>query len=316
VDRKGAAVLGALAAAALLGADGPDLSVIHAARWLAPGADKVRALGSIATECLSRPADAESAYWIEVGRAAFKSPLLLGGQAARAGLACDSCHQDGRNNPDFFFPGVSGAPGTATRAALLSSHPADGIDHPKPIPNLSGPKSSLKVNQDVQVAALEPFVHGLVTEEFDGAEPPAAVIRGLAAYVRALSPEACPAQAREPLTAAVYIDNARRAARASLGALDRGDPQTAAFLAQAARSPLGLIYERYDQPGADPARAVLHAADLGLAAAAEAIRDHDPRARDRLVAWLAESERWAKVVERAEPGSLFNPRRLALERQP
>jgi hypothetical protein len=310
VDRKGAAVLGSLAAAALVGAAAPDLSVIHAARWLAPGADKARALGSIATECLSRPADPESAYWVEVGRAAFKSSLLLGGQAARAGLACDSCHQDGRNNPDFFFPGVSGAPGTATRAALLSSHPADGIDRPKPIPNLSGPKSGLKVNQDPKTSALEPFVHGLVTGEFDGAEPPPAVIKGLAAYVRALSPDACPPEAREPLTAAVYIDNSRRAARASLGALDRGDTETGAFLAETARSPLGLIYERYDQPGADATRAILHAADLELAAAAEAIRDHDAHARDRLIAWLAESQSWARVVEHQEPGSLFNPRRL------
>jgi hypothetical protein len=310
VDRKGAAVLGLLAAAAVLGAAGPDLSVIHAARWLAPGADRARALGSISTECLKPPTDADAVYWVEVGRAAFRSPLLLGGQAARAGLACDSCHQNGRNNPDFFFPGVSGAPGTATRAALLSSHPADGIDHPKPIPNLSGPKASLKQNQDPAAAALEPFIHGLVTGEFDGAEPPPAVIKGLAAYVRALSPDACPDRTREPLTAAVYIDNSRRAARASLAALGRGDTDTAAFLAEAARSPLGLIYERYDQPGADAARAALHAADLELAAAAEAIRDHDPRARDRLIAWLAESDRWAKVVEQDEPGSLFNPRRL------
>ncbi len=142
-----------------------------------------------------------------------------------------------------------------------------------------------------------------------GAAEEAVGIEGLAAYVRALSPEACPAQAREPLTAAVYIDHARRAARASLGALDRGDAETAAFLAEAARSPLGLIYERYDQPGADPARAALPAPPTSgaLAAAAGAIHDHDPRARDRLVAWLAESERWAKTVEREEPGSLFNP---------
>jgi hypothetical protein len=311
VDRKGAAVLGGvLAAAALLAAAGPDLSVIHAARWLAPGADGPRALGSIATECLGKPANAEASYWVEVGRAAFKSPLLLGGQAARAGLACDSCHQNGRNNPDFFFPGVSGAPGTATRAALLSSHPADGIDHPKPIPNLSGPKSELKVNQDPTTAALEPFVHGLVTGEFDGAEPPPAVIKGLAAYVRALAPDACPVEAREPLTAAVYIDNSRRSARASLGALSRGDRETAAFLAETARSPLGLIYERYDQPDADASRAALHAADLELAAAAQAVRARDPHARDRLVAWLAESRAWAKTVEAEEPGSLFNPKRL------
>jgi hypothetical protein len=312
VDRKGAAVLAVvLGASAVTAASAPNLDVIHAARWLAPGADRARALGSVATECLGPSPSAGAAYWVEVGRAAFKTPLLLGGQAARAGLACDSCHQSGRNNPDFFFPGVSGAPGTATRAALLSSHPADGIDHPKPIPNLSGPKSGLKVDQNPLSAALEPFVHGLVTEEFDGAEPPPAVIKGLAMYVRALSPDACPKDARQALTAEAYVDNARRAARAARGALDRGDWDTAAFLAGAARSPLGLIYERYDQPGANASRAALHAADLELAAAAEAIRRHDPRARERLVAWLAESHAWARIIARQEAGSLFNVRRLS-----
>jgi len=311
LDRKGAAVLGvSLAAAALVAASAPDLSAIHAARWLAPGADRVRALSTIWSECLTRPQTPEAAYWVEVGRAAFRTPLLLGGQAARAGLSCDSCHQDGRNNPDFLFPGVSGAPGTATRAALLSSHPADGIDHPKLIPDLSGPKASLKQDQGPASGVLEPFVHGLVTEEFDGAEPPAAVIKGLGAYVRALSPAACPSHTRQPLTAELYLDNSRRAANAAVGALDRKDWDTAAFLAEAARSPLGLIYERFDQPSADAARAALHASDLELAADADAIRAHDPRSRERLIAWLAESRAWAQIIAREEPGSLFNPKRL------
>jgi len=310
VDRRGAAVLGSVLAAALTAAAAPDLSVIHAARWLAPSADRTRALGTVWTECLAAPASSEAGYWVEVGRAAFRTPLLLGGQAARAGLSCDSCHQNGRNNPDFFFPGVSGAPGTATRAALLSSHPAEGIDHPKPIPNLSTAKASLKQNQDPKTGVLEPFVHGLVTGEFDGAEPPPAVLKGVAAYVRALSPGACPAKARQPLTAELYLDNSRRAVRAGIGALNRKDWDTAAFLTEAARSPLGLIYERYDQPRAEAARAALRAADLELAADADAIRAHDRRAHDRLVAWLAEADGWARTVVREEAGSLFNPKRL------
>ncbi|MGF7473737.1 hypothetical protein WFJ45_23635, partial [Salmonella enterica subsp. enterica serovar Minnesota] len=70
-----------------------------------------------------------------IGRAAFNSPLLLGGQAARAGLSCASCHRNGRGNPDFHFPGISGAPGTAdVTASLLSSHRGDGQFNPKPIP--------------------------------------------------------------------------------------------------------------------------------------------------------------------------------------
>ena len=252
MDRKPAAarvLILALAGLALAAAEAPDLSTIHAARWLAPGADRALALGSARTECLSKPHDPQQAYMIEVGRAAFRTPLLLGGQAARAGIACESCHQGGRSNPDFFFPGLSGAPGTAdVTSALFSSHRDDGVDNPKPIPDLSGPKDRLKVSQDPASPALPTFIHGLVTQEFDGAEPPPAVLAGVATYVRALSPSACPAEPRRPLRIDGFIDNAQRAVRAAHLALDRKDSATAIFLLGAARTQLGLINERFDQP--------------------------------------------------------------------
>ena len=314
MDRQGrtAAVLGAgLAALFLLAAGATDLDVIHAARWLAPGANRARDLGSLPTECLTPTSDPKIAYEIEVGRAAFRTPLTLGGQASRAGLACDSCHRDGRNNPDFFFPGLSGAPGTAdVTTALFSSHRDDGIDNPIPIPDLSGPKSRLRISQAPGDPALQAFIHGIVTEEFDGAEPPPAVMAGLAAYVRALSPAACPAAEREPLRAATYLNNAQRAVRTAITALDTKDSATAAFLIDAARSQLGLVYERYDQPQSDPARASLHAADLQLVAAVADVRDGAPGGREKLSAWLAALPGWSAVVERQEPQSLFNTARL------
>ena len=209
MDRQGraAAVLGVgLAVVFAIAADKTDLSVIHAARWLAPSADRVRALGSLPTECLGPARDADQAYAIDVGRAAFRTPLLLGGQAARAGLSCESCHRAGRNNPDFFFPGISGVPGTAdVTTPLLSTHEDDGVVDPKPIPDLSGPKSKLKVSQAPGGDALQSHIHGIATREFDGAEPPPAVMAGLAAYVRALSPDACSKTDHEPLRAALYL---------------------------------------------------------------------------------------------------------------
>ncbi len=314
MDRQGraAAVLGVgLAAVFALAAGRIDLSVIHAARWLAPGADRVRDLGSLPTECLAPSGDPRTAYAIEVGRAAFRTPLTLGGQASRAGLACDSCHRDGRGNPDFFFPGLSGAPGTAdVTTALFSTHRDDGIDNPRPIPDLSGPKARLKLSQTPGDPALPAFIHGIVTQEFDGAEPPPAVLAGLAAYVRALSPGACPVVNREPLRAATYFANARRAVQTAIAALDAHDPATAAFLTDAARGQLGLVYERYDQPGSDAARAALHAADLQLVAANAGVRGGDPIARGKLAAWLAALPGWTAVVERQEPQSLFNTARL------
>jgi hypothetical protein len=297
---------------AILGAGAADLSVIHADRWLAPGADRATALSTTRTECLTHPADPDQAYLVEIGRAAFRTPLVLGGQAARAGVACETCHQGGRSNPNFFFPGLSGAPGTAdVTSSLFSSHRDDGIDNPKPIPDLSGPKDRLKVNQDPASPALKTFIHGLVTEEFDGAEPSPAVLAGLAAYVRALSPAACPPQPRQPLRIADMIENSRRAAAVAGQALDRKDPATAAFLVEAARTPLGLINERFDQPVSGRPRAALRTADEDLAAIAADIRAGDAHARDRLAVWLVQSRSWAGLVEAAEGQSLFNPERLA-----
>lgn len=314
MDRQGraAAVLSlGLAAIFVLAAGKTDLSVIHAARWLDPAADRARALGSQPTECLQPVSDTQTAYEIELGRAAFRTPLLLGGQASRAGLACESCHRDGRNNPEFLFPGLSGAPGTAdVTTALFSTTRDDGIDNPKPIPDLSGPKARLKVSQAPGDPALGSFIHGIVTQEFDGAEPPPAVMAGLAAYVRALSPNACPQAEREPLRAETYLGNARRAVETAVAALDRKDPAAAAFMTDAARGQLGLIYERYDQPGSDAARAVLHAADLQLVAAVASVRGGDPGARAKLAAWLADLPSWTAVVRRQEPQSLFNTTRL------
>src|ERR1700761_6502938 len=189
---------------------------IRGMEWAPRTADPARALGSVPTECLKIPADPALAARIEVGRAAFRTPVRLGGQAARAGVNCETCHRDGRTNPDFQFPGVSGAPGTAdVTNSLFSTHRGNGIDDPKPIPDLSGSKGRLKIDQDPGQKKLEPFIHGLITEEFDGPEPTPATVAGLAAYVRALSPAACPAQARRPLDVTLLMSDARRALTAA-----------------------------------------------------------------------------------------------------
>jgi hypothetical protein len=314
LDRKRPAGRLILAACALLlgGAGAAGLAGVHPARWLAPGADPVAALGSAYVECLTPPRDPEQAYLVEIGRTAFRTPMVLGGQAARAGIACESCHQGGRRNPDFFFPGLSGAPGTAdVTSALFSSHRDDGIDNPRPIPDLGGPKSALKVAQDPASPALETFIHGLITQEFDGAEPPPTVLKGLAAYVRALDPAACPAKPRAPVRVAAYIEEARDAVRAAAAALDHHDAAAATLMLEGARWRLGLVDERYDAPASVGARAQLRAAALDLTADLAAIRAGDPKATERLNLWLARTPDWSAPLEREEHRSLFDTGRLA-----
>ena len=281
-------------------------------RWLAPGVDASVVLTRRPTECLAMPTDAETAYLVELGRAAFRTPLLLGGQGARAGLSCESCHRDGRNNPDFAFPGVSGAPGTAdVTTSVLSSHEMDSAHGAKPIPDLSGPKSALKFDQDPASNALAGAIDRIITREFDGNEPPPAVLAGLAAYVRALSPAACPPASTEPVTAAQALADVRRAAMAAIAALDHHDAPSAVLMIEAARSQLGDIDERYRGEALAPQRRVLALASADLdAAQADAPRD-PAAARAALVIWLAKTPSWSSAVLAAEPQSLYALARLA-----
>jgi hypothetical protein len=310
--RLGAAALAVaiLAAGALAASDQPPL---RALRWLAPEADATRGLSTTPGECLAPPADPEAALAVEVGRAAFRDPMVLGGQAARAGVACETCHRSGRNNPDFLFPGISGAAGTAdVTSSLFSSHRGDGIDDPRPIPDLGGPKAALKVAQAPQARALEPFIHGLVVEEFDGPEPPASVLAGLAAYVRALNPAACPAAATQALTPEFYLDDARRAVRTAETLAGRGDRDGALVMVAAGRARLGLIDERYPGPALADQRSALRRSDAALAAAAQALRTGDRRAPAALARWRAQSRGLEALLARGKAYSLFNPARLAL----
>jgi hypothetical protein len=316
VDRprpRAAALALAIAAAggALALAANPAAPPLRAMRWAPRDVDPVATFDRAPTECLTLPAAPTEALKVEVGRAAFRTAVLLGGQAARAGVNCETCHKAGRSNPTFLFPGVSGAPGTAdVTNSLFSTHRGDDIDDPRPIPDLSGPKARLKVAQDPAAHKLEPFIHGLITEEFDGPEPPKAVLEGLAAYVRALSPAACPRAATEALSVGYFLSDARRAIRAAQGEIAAGDAPAAVVMIASARTRLGLIDERFAGPALAASRQEIRAADRRLAKAQDALRAHrgDPAAA--LQTWLAKSRELEAHLTARAPVSLFDPGRL------
>ena len=285
---------------------------IRAARWIAPHRDKAKLLSEKPSECLAKPPTPDQAYLVEIGRAAFNTPLLLGGQASRAGLECESCHRGGRTNPDFFFPHVSGLPGTAdVTTSVFSSHRGDGIDNPKPIPDLSGPREKLKVSRDPKKPDLRVFIHGLVTEEFDGAEPPPAVLDGLAAYVRGLRPVACPQGPVQPIRMESVMADATRAIRAAEAAIARKDSATAVLMVASARTQLGLVYERYQAPALSDERALLRGADLDLASIQNDLRANDTNAAMRLALWPGQADALTKKLQAGEDKSLFDPKILA-----
>lgn len=304
MDRRGT-VARVLTGAALLlfqpaAANAPSLPIAEA-RWLAPDA-LFEGLTRQPPECLAPPKDKAARRSVAIGRAAFRAPLLLGGQAARAGLSCASCHRNGRGNPHFSFPGLSGAPGTAdVTSSLMSKRRGDGTINPKPIPDLAAATQS--VSRDPRNAALESFIRGLIVEEFDGAEPPPAVLRGLVAYVRAIRPEFCGAGGAEPVTLDAMLSDVDVAS--ALHAARSGDSETARLLLGAARSALGRIDERFRLPGLEASRALLVMADAEL-------RDAQ-HAEDKVRAIRGWRQRWPqrrRMLRARAESSLFSAANL------
>jgi hypothetical protein len=307
MDRRWPFAALALALAGLTAAapiPGPPLREM---RWIAPGlprADTVHVLTTRPAECVATPADAASAAQIAVGRTMFAAPLLIGGQAARAGLSCAACHVGGHGNRHFAFPGVSGAPGTAdVTSSLFSSRRGDGVFNPKPIPDLAG--DAPKISRDPGDPALRRFIAGLVVEEFDGLEPPARILDGLAAYVRALRGN-CDGTMRR--TAAGDAGDAIAAVSVASAALADGDGASAHLLISAARSTLGRIDERFAGAPDIAGRLARRDSELRRLQAGMA---RDPATTQRgLARWTDTFNRDVVKLQAAEPSSLYAPATL------
>jgi hypothetical protein len=243
--------------------------------------------------CLDPAAPPEAA----LGEALFNAPGLLGGQAERAGLSCAGCHANGRRSAEFFLQGISATPGTADISSSFFALPrANAVFDPKPIPDLALPG---RVPRDS--ASLEPFLRGLIVEEFAGAEPSPAALSALASYVRAL--RACPGVASESKRLASELRLVSESVGAAAAMLRSGELRTAAILVKAARFRLGLIEERMVGRPRAPVRRRLLAGSSELQASAENAAE--------LILWRERFERQTMPFLRSnEPRSLYAPRQV------
>jgi len=280
---------------------------IREANWLVP-AERLHLLTTRPEECV--PEDSPDIVSLVYGTVAFRDPMLLGGQAARAGLSCMSCHRGGRNNPGFQFPGLSGTPGTAdVTSSLMSSHRGDGVSNPKPIPDLTF--AMPKVSR-VDERGLETFIRGLIVEEFDGEPPSPVVLKGLASYVRALDPKNCPSRQDQPYALANALVDYFVALGAAETALVDHDSETAIAMLRGARSTLGGIDARYQGAGLEEPRAALEEAGLALAQIQQQLRDGGDMVEiaEAVQQRWAATRRWAEPLIRTERQSLYNPKLL------
>ena len=239
--RRGFAVAGLCAAIAACQGQIKETSNdpvdIRALTWISASTDPVQHLTRQPESCLTEPNDPA----VRRGELLFNSPLLLGGQAAKAGLSCASCHRNGRGNPDFVFSGISGAPGTAdVTSGLFSKVRADQVFNPVIIPDLALPEGQKNVDR-AREGTLEIFLAAQIVEEFSGEVPSSPIIADLASYLRALDADACDSDALKPQTW-----------RDELGRLRAGgeyvsQPSAGSNVAyrSAMRTALGRLFERY-----------------------------------------------------------------------
>jgi hypothetical protein len=224
-------------------ADRPPLDDL---KWVHSDTDPVLAMTHAPAECLAVPPDVDRARLIQLGRVAFRSPVLLGGVAARIGLSCDSCHRNGHDNPAFFIAGVSGEPGTAdVTGSVFSSGRDDQRRNPVPIPSLVDAAAHPPFGTVMPAPDLRTFLIAAITVEFQGQPPPPSILDGIAAYLGALESSACPS----PTMMTVTFDAEARALLETVdvivAALDRHDDAAAEFALLSLRAAIGRVYARF-----------------------------------------------------------------------
>ncbi len=299
-----AAALLPVALAACWSAAAADLP-LSGLQWLAPGAYRVAALTMAPAECFRLPADSTRAAQAEAGRIVFRSPLLLGGPAARSGISCQTCHINGHRNPDFFIDGLSGAPGTVdVTSRRFSKTRGDDRFNPKRIPSLL---ELVPAVGTAQPARLATFVHGVIVDEFQGWQPAPTVMAALLAYVAALEPSACPSSGAVEIRLADDLKLIDRGASSLLAALQAQDLELADFLLVSLRSLLGDIDQRFESPGLESARAELRERSRSLAAWRDRLSTQPDAAMPTLVAWQANFRVRMPALAAMEPRTLYAP---------
>ncbi|WOE75001.1 hypothetical protein [Alterisphingorhabdus coralli] len=237
------------------------------------------------------------------GEILFRTPSLLGGQAAKAGLSCASCHVNGGDNPNFHFPNASGAPGTADVSnSFFSATGGNGTFDPVSIPNLAEPGKVSRADP----GELEAFLKTLIVVEFAGEEPHPAALSALADYIRAL--RSCEVQGESGRSLAGDLALVERAALMAERRMAERDEDMARLLVAGARDTLGRIYERFAGDDLRKERNSIEHSSITLHAASRETGSSNRIAS--FAVWRETFHGLRQILQRREDESLYNVQRL------
>lgn len=163
-------------------------STLTISRWIKGGGTSTSSLTLEPPEKLRAiPLGGESAFLVNLGKLAFRSPLTLGGNARRLALSCNTCHPNGGANTEFFFEPVSDQPGNIDVTHFLWNElNDDGLSNPINIPTLRGIRLTAPYGRRGVFSDLSEFTRNVVVTEFARKVVDPLIIEALVAYQREL----------------------------------------------------------------------------------------------------------------------------------
>ncbi len=136
----------------------------------------------------SELAGGKRSYLLNLGDLLFSSPAILGGVARQASMSCETCHQQGHNNPKLFIPGQSSRPGTFDVSGPVFNPKADnGVMDAMTPPSLRGAKYLAPYAHDGRFPTLRDFIRNAIVNEFAGPQPSEQVLDALETYIKEIA---------------------------------------------------------------------------------------------------------------------------------
>lgn len=121
---------------------------------------------------------------IAMGDMAFDSPYIFGEPARSLGLSCNSCHNKGTTNPNFFVAGLSmHGGGLDASNNFFAPHANNGHTDVVDIPDLRGIRFTAPYGRNGRFTSLREFTRNVIMNEFNGPEPDAVLMDSLIAYM-------------------------------------------------------------------------------------------------------------------------------------
>jgi cytochrome c peroxidase len=121
---------------------------------------------------------------IALGDMAFDSAEIFGEPARSLNVTCNTCHNKGVTNPNFFIPGLSYRKGGMDVSNnFFVPHANNGIFGHIDIPDMRGIRFTAPYGRNGRTASLREFIRNVIVLEFNGPEPDPMLLDGMAAYI-------------------------------------------------------------------------------------------------------------------------------------